>query len=405
VEVLMATDYDIITVGGGLGGSALAKVMAERGYKVLVVEREKQFKDRVRGEYMAPWGVGETQELGIYDLLMAHGGYHPVIFDGRFMQAPLGDRDLSKTTPQGVHGLTMYHPELQEILLGAAEDAGAHVRRGVKITGITLGAEPSVTMTNGNGEETVSARLVVGADGRQSMVRKWTGFEAKYETLGLQLSGVLLEGVKGVEDRSLMVLNPFAGRIAFLFPQSGGRARAYFGNHVDEGFRPQGGKDVPRFIEECIKTGAPAEYYETAEAIGPLATFPGIYDWVPHPYKDGVALVGDAATTSDQTWGQGLSLTLGAVRRLRDALLANSDWEKAGHEYADAVDKMWEPIRIVEHWFTRLFMEQTPEANADRSRALPLIGSDPERVHDALNSGPDFAPVDEAARRRFFGED
>ena len=57
----MTTDYDIITVGGGLGGAALAKTMAEHSAKVLVVEREKQFKDRVRGEYMSPWGVAEAQ--------------------------------------------------------------------------------------------------------------------------------------------------------------------------------------------------------------------------------------------------------------------------------------------------------------------------------------------------------
>jgi flavin-dependent dehydrogenase len=57
--------YDIITVGGGLGGSALAKAMAAHGARVLVVERETQFKDRVRGEFMAPWGVAEARELGI----------------------------------------------------------------------------------------------------------------------------------------------------------------------------------------------------------------------------------------------------------------------------------------------------------------------------------------------------
>lgn len=63
--------YDIITVGGGLGGAALAKVMAEHGARVLVVEREKQFKDRIRGENLAPWGVAETQALGLYELLRA----------------------------------------------------------------------------------------------------------------------------------------------------------------------------------------------------------------------------------------------------------------------------------------------------------------------------------------------
>jgi choline dehydrogenase-like flavoprotein len=61
--------YDIITVGGGLGGSTLAKVMAERGARVLVVERERRFRDRVRGEVMVSWGVAEAQALGIYHLL------------------------------------------------------------------------------------------------------------------------------------------------------------------------------------------------------------------------------------------------------------------------------------------------------------------------------------------------
>ena len=58
----MATSrYDIITVGGGLGGAALAKSMAEHGVRVLVVEREKRLKDRIRGELMSPWGVAETK--------------------------------------------------------------------------------------------------------------------------------------------------------------------------------------------------------------------------------------------------------------------------------------------------------------------------------------------------------
>ena len=61
--------YDIITVGGGLGGAALATAMAEHGAKVLVLERETHFKDRVRGENLAPWGVAETQALGLYELL------------------------------------------------------------------------------------------------------------------------------------------------------------------------------------------------------------------------------------------------------------------------------------------------------------------------------------------------
>jgi menaquinone-9 beta-reductase len=54
-------DYDLITVGGGLAGSALAIAMAKHGARVLVIEREEAFKDRVRGEGITPWGVAEAQ--------------------------------------------------------------------------------------------------------------------------------------------------------------------------------------------------------------------------------------------------------------------------------------------------------------------------------------------------------
>ena len=60
--------YDIITVGGGLSGSSLAKAMAEHRARVLVLEREKEFRDRVRGEAMPSWGTAQAKELGLYEL-------------------------------------------------------------------------------------------------------------------------------------------------------------------------------------------------------------------------------------------------------------------------------------------------------------------------------------------------
>ncbi len=71
----MAHDYDVIIVGGGLGGAALGKSLAEQGIRVLVLERELAFRDRVRGEYMHPWGVAEARALGLYDLLKQTCGY------------------------------------------------------------------------------------------------------------------------------------------------------------------------------------------------------------------------------------------------------------------------------------------------------------------------------------------
>ena len=65
----MTGQYDLIAVGGGLAGSSLAKCMAERGARVLVLEHEKKFKDRVRGEFVIPWGVAELKALQLDGLL------------------------------------------------------------------------------------------------------------------------------------------------------------------------------------------------------------------------------------------------------------------------------------------------------------------------------------------------
>src|SRR5882757_6028363 len=67
--------FDAITVGGGLAGSTLAATLARAGRRVLVLEREVQFKDRVRGENMLPWGVAVARRLGIVDSLLASGGH------------------------------------------------------------------------------------------------------------------------------------------------------------------------------------------------------------------------------------------------------------------------------------------------------------------------------------------
>ncbi|MEO8115595.1 MAG: FAD-dependent monooxygenase, partial [Phenylobacterium sp.] len=68
--------YDLVIVGGGIGGSALATVMAEAGRSVLLLEQSEVYEDRVRGEWIAPWGVAETHRLGLYDRLAAAGGRH-----------------------------------------------------------------------------------------------------------------------------------------------------------------------------------------------------------------------------------------------------------------------------------------------------------------------------------------
>ena len=190
-----------------------------------------------------------------------------------------------------------------------------------------------------------------------------------------------------------------------MFPQREGRARCYVGwNKAADVPRLQGESSFPRFREEAEGIGFPRQALAAARVAGPLATFDGADTWVEHPYRDGVALLGDAAITSDPTWGQGMSMALRGARLLRDALGGTDDWDAAGHAYARELRRVYEVVHRADGWFELLFMDVGPEADERRAQALPLLAEDPTRVVDVPNSGPESA-CDERARRRFFGEE
>lgn len=386
----MSTDYDVITVGGGLGGSALAKVLAEHGARVLVVEREEQFKDRVRGEWMALWGVAEAVKLGIYDLLIEHGAFEKPYF--QFSGFPV--RDLKQTTPQKKGSLNFYHPAMQEALIGAARLAGATIWRGATLREIKPGDPPSVTVDKDANIQRLTAKIVIGADGRSSMCRAGAGLKSIRDTRGMLLAGVLFDGVAVAQDTSLMLVNPVIGQIAYFFPQQGKSVRAYCALPLASGRRLQGSSDIGEFVSECVRSGAPAAAYAEAKAIGPLATFESTANWADLAYHEGIALVGDAAGTSDPIWGQGLSLTLRDARVLSDHLLSSSDWDAAGRAYASDHRNYFDTMHNVETWSTDLFIRTGKDADAAREKAFPLIAADPTRVPDHLLSGPDL-PCDE----------
>jgi 2-polyprenyl-6-methoxyphenol hydroxylase-like FAD-dependent oxidoreductase len=160
--------YDLIIVGGGLAGSALAGVMAESGARVLLLEREHEFRDRVRGEGMHPWGVPELRALGLYEAMKCAGGVE-IQWWANYRGSLLATRrDLPQTTPSRAGALNFYHPAMQETLLHRAAVAGAEVRRGVTVTEVRPGASPTATFSHDGGLDTIEARLIVGADGRRT---------------------------------------------------------------------------------------------------------------------------------------------------------------------------------------------------------------------------------------------
>jgi 2-polyprenyl-6-methoxyphenol hydroxylase-like FAD-dependent oxidoreductase len=397
--------HDVIVVGGGFAGASLALALARGGVRVLVLEREREFRDRVRGELVYPWGVADGRRLGLLEHV-ASAVTEVTTWSTTIAPLPERRRDVL-AAPAGEPVVTFHHPEVQELLLSAAADAGAEVVRDAAVTGVLPGEHPAVVAREGRGrrERRHEARLVVGADGRESVVRRAAGFVEEREPEALVLAGALLEGSGVPNDAAHVFMRPEGGELGMAVPVGRGHHRVYAGYHVSGGRRLLSGSSaLEPFVATAVAAGAPADWFEGARLIGPLAEFSGADSWAPLPYRDGVTLVGDAAATSDPNWGCGLALAWRDVRTLAEALLADGDPGAAARDYATRHDDYYGSLRRITGWLTAVFRTPGPEADALRERVFPLIVADPTRAPDVVGLGPD-GPSDERARRRFFGEE
>lgn len=398
----MSADVDVVIVGGGLAGSTLAGVIARAGRKVHVLERETKFKDRVRGENILPWGVAAARRLGIVDALLAGGG-RPIAFFNWYAMGQLTERrPLAQTTPHGEGSINIYHPDLQDTMLKRAVAAGAEVTRGATVQGVAEhNGRWTVTFDDGGAVHTVSARLVVGADGRFSKMRDWGGFATQRHPDFLRVAGALVEGTPIPDDGVHFCVGP--GVDTFIAPLGNKRARMYAVYIGPMGDRKLSGKDkVNDFLACCRATGAPAEWFAGVDVVGPLAEFEGADAWVPSPGKPGLALIGDAAAATDPSWGNGLSKTLVDVETLAKHLTATDDWTSAVENYAAEHDDYSTKLRNILAWMTELVWSGGPDADARRQRVFPKMQQDPTGYPDPIGQGP-FGPSDETARRLILG--
>ncbi len=394
--------YDVITVGGGIAGATLAKNLAEHGYRVLVLEREASFRDRVRGEQMHPWGVAEARALGIYDTLVATGGHQT-----RWWLSYQGDnlverRDLAATSPHGFGSFNCHHPQMQEAVLQLAVQAGAEVRRGITVEGVEPGSPASVRVCADGQRSVLQARLVVGADGRASRVRRWGGFTVEQDPDGLVIAGALLEGTSVPDDATYAVRG--SEGFVLMAPLGDQRARTYFICRKSDVRRPLSGEaNVPQFLAACRATGGAGEWFDNVTVAGPLAQFNAADHWVADPVREGVVLIGDAAAASDPSYGCGLSLALMGVRHLRDCLVATPDWRVASEQYAREHARYYGAVHRITGWFRELRWSTGPVAEERRTAAFARFAAEPARVPDLLGLGPE-APSDEETHRFLLGE-
>ena len=392
--------YDMIIVGGGIGGSALAATMASAGKSVLLLERTEVYEDKVRGEWIAPWGVAETKRLGLYELLRQAGGHHikqHVTYDES--RAP----ETAESNPlpleifaEGVPGpLTIGHPHHCQTLFDEALRCGAEGLRGVAVTDVTLGERPSVTYLKDGVEHTVHAPLIVGAEGRQSMVRKEAGIKLQQNKPHHWFAGLLVDGVEGWEETRQAIGTE--GDFGFLaFPQGGNRIRVYGGYALDEKGRFAGEDGARKFLDAFRMTSAPHnEKIAAGTPAGPLFSYFNNDSWTEAPFAESCVLIGDAAGWNDPINGLGLSITYRDVRIVSDILKNTPHGQSPDFRpYADERFERMRRLRFAAVLQATLDMEFGDAARArrksyhERSAADPSLG-----MHGfAIMGGPDSVP-------------
>ena len=393
--------YDLIIIGGGIGGSALAAVMSKAGKSVLLLEKQDHYEDRVRGEWIAPWGVAEVQRVGLYDLLMSAGGHHitsHVTYDESLDPALCEETPTPLGILPDVPGpLCIGHPHHCETLFQEARASGATCLRPVIVSAFELGASPSVTYVHDGETVTAHAPLIVGAEGRQSPTRQKAGITLHQDKPHHWFAGMLVEGVSGINDTRQTIGTE--GSFGFLaFPQGGDKVRIYGGYPLEDRGKFNGEDGPQRFLDTFRFRSAPGnEAIARGKPAGPLFSYFNNDSWTDAPYAEGLVLIGDAAGWNDPINGLGLSITYRDVRTVSDILKSTHegtapDFSAYGEERAERMRR----LRFAGQVQASLDMEFSDEARARRESyhhrrlADPTVG-----MHGvAILAGPEAVPAE-----------
>lgn len=363
-----------------------------------MLEQQVAYKDKVRGETMPPWGVLEATRMGMLDTLYEAGAEMAtsfVLYDELRTPAEAEAKalPLGMFVP-GVDGqLNVGHPEASEALSRRAQSDGATVVRGIGDVKVTYGAEPSVRYTDGGEAREASCRLVVGADGRTSTVRRQAGLELEERPAVVYCAGLLVRADTDFKKKNTLGSE---GDLHFLaFPRTGDLTRLYL--MVDIARQPEftGPQRLDHVRDAFAKvTSFPAAAALAAgEAAGPAGGAPMTDSWTTEaPVVPGAVLIGDAAGWNDPIIGQGLSIAFRDARAVADVLLASDDWSPAA--FSDHVAERKERMRrlaITARITTEMRCTFTEEGRERRQRWFGAQMSDPVVLGQALASltGPE----------------
>ncbi|MEV0715113.1 NAD(P)/FAD-dependent oxidoreductase [Asanoa sp. NPDC050611] len=325
----MSQAYDVIVVGARCAGSPLAMLLARQGHRVLLVDRATFPSDTVSTHVIHPPGAAALRRWGLLDQVVATGcppvGRYSFDFGPLVLAGAPGTADSP-------YAYAPRRPLLDKILVDAAAAAGAEVREGFTVDEVLLAADGQVDGIRGRAAGGVSvverARVVVGADGRNSVVAKAVR-PAEYEERPPLTVGYYSYWSNLPTDTFEAYSRP--GRGWAVCPTNddrtlviGGWPHAELAAHRDdvEGTLMAMFASAPAFAERIRDAKREERIVGTS-----------VPNYFRNPYGPGWALVGDAGYCRDFITAQGITDAFLDAEGCADALAA----ALAGADYAAAM--------------------------------------------------------------------
>jgi len=330
--------FDVAIVGASLAGCATAQMFAKLGFSVALVDKQTNpdFHKPVCTHYLLSSATPTLKRLGLIEDLEKQGA----IKGNHNVWTPWGW--IPHVHKPGIpeHGYSLPRATLDPMLRQRALAEPkvtffpGHTLKGVEqsSTGQVRGL---VLQTPQNTNLAMDARLYVGADGRSSRFAKLAAVpEEKFENHRFLYYRYFRNlPLKTDNDAQLWMLDP---DMAYCFPNPNGvtLAVAMISKEHHDSFK----QDLETNLTQFIGRLPDAPDFSKAEPIGPVH---GMYDlslYVRNAGGNGMALVGDAALTTDPVAGAGCGWALQSAEWLVDcvapALQANSALEAALQKYS-----------------------------------------------------------------------
>ncbi|HEV8211614.1 MAG TPA: NAD(P)/FAD-dependent oxidoreductase [Vicinamibacterales bacterium] len=340
----MPQTFDAIVVGARCAGSPTAMLLSQKGYRVLVVDRATFPSDTVSTHVVQPLAVGALARWGLLDRLIATGcpPIHTYTYD--FGPVTIAGAPGTESSP------VAYCPRrtiLDKLLVDAAAGAGAEIREGFTVEEILIedGRVAGIKgHAKGGAAVTERAKVVVGADGRHSLVAEAVRPDQYNEKPPILAPYYTYWSGLPIDGRFDTYIRPMRGFA--IAPTHDGLTLTVGGWPYAEFDANK--KDVEgHFLKLFDAVPEIAERVRGAKRVAPIAGAP-VSNFFRKPYGPGWALVGDAGYNKDPITAQGINDAFRDAEQVATALdqsfsgarpfdAAMGDYQRARDEHSLAM--------------------------------------------------------------------